>query len=323
MKDYTDISVAACYSAGIHINSNHIHVAILDFDKQILSERCEKPHLAAPTLECVLDIAHHLYTEALERIRLTPAHVCGIGISMAGALRGSEVLDQTSQQKWQGQHICAAVQERFQIKNVVVEDDCNSAVIGETFLRPALSDSTIACISLSSNVGSAVTYRGNLVRRSSGFSHSDMGHTLVEPDGMLCDCSSQSCLHTFMAEQALITRAKEYDPSVSFLEDIHVAWRRNVPWARKLIQTACAYARMAINNIACVYDPEIILIGGDSIDAYPDMFQAIFDEPYSHFEPLKDSVTVLPLFRMYHSSIIGVSQQVQEAYLRAQCRTIA
>ena len=52
-------------------------------------------------------------------------------------------------------------------------------------------------------------------------------------------------------------------------------------------------------------------------DAYWDMFKAIFEEPQLLFEPLKQTVQIAPFFQMHRSSLIGVSQQVQENHLVA------
>lgn len=133
---------------------------------------------------------------------------------------------------------------------------------------------------------------------------------------MQCVCGNRGCLQTFLAEDHLITRAQKFDPSVSTLDDIHEAWKNEIPWARKLIDTACTYIKVAINNLACLYNPEIILVGGNTIDTYWDMFGGALQDRDCYFEPFKDSLQVIPFFKIHQSSILGVTQQVQDYHLK-------
>lgn len=315
------INESAFYSAGISIDSTHIHVSILNFRKQIVSDCYLQTHLTKPNLDYVLNIAYDLYLKALELAGLQPSQICGIGMSVIGTMRNSETLEFIPQLSWKGLDISQAVRDRFQNDNIFIENDCNSALMGQLTLHPEYKDTTVACLCIGSGVGSAVTYNGVLLSRPGYLPYSEIGHTIVEPGGMLCDCGNHGCLQTFLAENALIERAQKYDPTVVRMDDIHSAWMQEVPWARELIQTACTYAKVAINNLACLYNPEIILVGGETIDTYWDMFESILEDHDFYFEPFKRNLTVIPFFKIYQSSIFGVSRRVQDDYLQNLLRS--
>jgi len=310
------INEKAFYSAGINIDSTHIHVSILDFKKNIVSDRYVQLHLTAPTLDYVLDIAYNLYTEALKLAGLEPSQICGIGMSVIGIMKNADTLEFTPQLHWRRMDIRKSVRAKFQIDHVIIDNDCNTALLGQSVLHPAYKDTTVACLCIGSGVGSSVTFNGTLLSRPGAPSYSEIGHSLVEPDGMQCVCGNRGCLQTFLAEDHLVTRAQKFDPSVSSLEDIHEAWKQDVLWAKKLIETACTYIKVAINNLACLYNPEIILVSGSSIDNYWDMFGDSLNDRDFYFEPFRDSLRIVPFFKIYESSILGVSQQVQEQHLK-------
>lgn len=310
------------YSVGISIDSTYIHVSILNFRKQTVADCYQKMRHLTPTFEQVLDIAYQLYEEALSASGLHPSQICGIGMSVAGVMHGSDILECTAQLKWKGLNIRRAVMQRFQKEIVIVENDCNAAILGQCILHPEYREKRVACICIGSGVGSAVSYQGTLFSQTGGVSFSEIGHTIVEPGGMLCDCGNRGCLQTFMAENSLITRAQKYNPEITLMEEIHSAWVKEIPWARELIQTACTYAKVGINNIACVYNPEIVLVCGESIDTYWDMFETIAEEPQYLFEPFQKKLQIIPFFKMYRSSIIGVSQQVQYLHLKELLKSI-
>lgn len=310
------INESAFYSVGISIDSTYIHVSILNFRKKLVADCYQKMNLSAPTIEQVLDIAYQLYDRLLTESGLSLKQICGIGMSIVGVMNGSDILEYTPQLKWRGINIRQAVIDRFHIENVIVENDCNATIIGQCILHPEYKEKNVACLCIGSGVGSAISYHGVLFSQPDSLSFSEIGHTTVDPGGMLCDCGNRGCLQTFIAEGALITRAQEYNPEITLMEEIHSAWIKNVPWARELIHTACTYAKVGINNLACMYNPEIILVGGESIDTYWDMFHGIIEEPQFFFEAFKEKVQVIPFFKMYQSSIIGASQQVQDSYLK-------
>ena len=310
------INEAAFYSAGINIDSTHIHVSILNFKKKVVSDRYVQLQLTAPTLDDVLDIAYNLYTEALDAIKLAPSRVCGIGMSIIGIMKNADTLEFTPQLHWRRMDIRKPVREKFQIDNVIINNDCNSALLGQCTLHPEYKDTTVACLCIGSGVGSSVTYNGTLLSRPGSPSYSEIGHSLVDPNGMQCVCGNRGCLQTFLAEEHLIARAKMLDPSVSSLDDIHEAWKNDTPWAKELIETACTYIKVALNNLACLYNPEIILVSGNTLDLYWDMFENALEDRSFYFEPFKDSLKVVPFFKIYESSILGVSQQVQDLHLK-------
>ena len=314
------INPDAFYSVGINIDSSYIHVAILNFRKQIIADQYTRITVQVPTIDQILSIAYDLYLDTLRQTAIHPDKICGIGVSVVGVMTDSEILEFTPQLKWKGVNIRQAVIEKFRFDNVIVENGCNSSLVGQLVLHPEYKEKSVACLCLGSGVGSAVSYQGVLFTQPGRVSFSEIGHTTVEPDGMLCDCGNRGCLQTFIAEEALVKRAQVHDPSVTLLSQIHHAWEQQIPWARELIAQACSYIKIGINNLACVYNPDIILIGGESVDDYWDMFYGIMEGPQPLFYPFKDKLTILPFSKKYQSSIIGVSCQVQEIYLQQLLR---
>lgn len=310
-----DVNRSAIFSVGLSIDATHIHVSVLNFRQEFVADRYQPIDVDSPSLEYVLDIAYNLYLMALEDANLTPSQICGIGVSVTGPISQSSTLEFTPQMKWKGINIRKAIQSRFQIDTVIVENDCNSSLLGQCVLHPEYKKYDVALVCVGSGVGSSIAYRGTLLTQPSGISFSEIGHTTVDPDGMICDCGNRGCLQTYLAEKSLILRAQKFSASIRTMDDLYQAWNAGIPWARDLLRLASTYGRIAINNVACVYNPQIILVCGTSIDNYWDMFAEMITTPPSFFEPLKGKIKIIPFFRMYQSSILGVSHQVQEYHL--------
>ena len=311
-----DINESTFYSAGINIDSTYIHVSLLNFRKRIVADRYLKIGASSPSVDQVLDITYRLYQETLKDSGIEPEQICGIGVSVTGVMDDSDTLLITSQLKWRDVNLRRAVAEKFRMENVLVENDCDSALIGQCVLHPEYKEKAVACICIGTGVGSAISYQGSLLSPPGRNPFSEIGHTTVEPGGMLCGCGNRGCLQTFIAEEYLIRRAQKYNPDILLLEEIHSAWVKGAAWARNLISEACTYVKAAINNMACVYNPDIVLICGESVDQYWDMFEEIIKEPLPLFYPFHGRLTVQHFYKKYQSSIIGVSQHVQDVHLK-------
>ncbi len=311
-----DINESAFYSVGINIDSTYIHVSILNFRKKVIADQYLKMDTSSPSIEQVLDIAYQLYQGTLTDSGIDPTHICGIGVSVVGTMNDSDMLLITSQLKWRDVNLRLAVAEKFHMENVLVENDCDSALIGQCVLHPEYKEKAVACICIGTGVGSAISYQGALLSPPGRNPFSEIGHTIMEPGGMLCGCGNRGCLQTFIAEEYLIRRAQKYNPDILLLEEIHSAWVKGISWARELVSEACTYVKAAINNMACVYNPDIVLICGESIDQYWDMFEEIIKEPLPLFYPFRKRLVVQHFYKKYQSSIIGVSQHVQDVHLK-------
>ena len=317
------INASAFYSVGINIDSTCIHVSILNFAKKVVADKYQKGYPDSLEFHQVLKIAFDLYEELLDESGLSDEQICGVGISLIGVMSDENTLEYTPQLHWRKINVRQEAINLFHKENVSVINDCDAAILGQAILHREYREKAVACICIGSGVGSSVMYHNQLMAKPGGVAFSEIGHTIVEPGGMLCDCGNHGCLQTFIASGALIKRAQKWDPAVKNMDDIYTAWLHNVSWAKELIHTACVYVKVGINNLACVYNPDIILIGGENIDLYSDMFQEILQNPQYLFEPFKDNnMKIVSFFKMYKSSILGVTKQVQENYWKSLLKSI-
>lgn len=124
-------------------------------------------------------------------------------------------------------------------------------------------------------------YRNELYSRHN-FKIGEIGHTVVRPDGELCECGKRGCLQTCASETWLIKKAKLlYTASPdTFLhqlaktgDDITIhtlldAYRLGDEGVMRLLHTAVKCIGIAISNLNLLIDSDRIFIHG-----------ALFDEP--------------------------------------------
>lgn len=124
-------------------------------------------------------------------------------------------------------------------------------------------------------------YRSELYSRHN-FKIGEIGHTIVRPDGELCECGKRGCLQTCASETWLIKKAKLlYTASPSTYlrqlaaneEEITIrtalsAYRLGDEGVMRLLHTAVKCIGIAISNLNLLIDSDRIFIHG-----------ALFDEP--------------------------------------------
>ena len=163
---------------------------------------------------------------------------------------------------------------------VMVDNDANAAAWGERAVGAARGTNNVALITLGTGLGSGFIVNGRVVRGHSG-AGGELGHTVVEPGGVPCGCGLRGCLEQYASGLAIARMAREAlseDPNSSIVDfagsveavtTLHVARA-----ARELDEVARAVLRRAgralgigLSNVANLFDPEIIVLGGGVVGA--------------------------------------------------------
>jgi predicted NBD/HSP70 family sugar kinase len=105
----------------------------------------------------------------------------------------------------------------------------------------------------------------------------ELGHATVIPDGPMCDCGNQGCLHTLASGPAIVreVRAKarlagrldliqatNTVPAQAALEKVIEAAESGDPIAREVLADAGRFLGIAIANLVTLFNPQIVIIGG-------------------------------------------------------------
>jgi len=85
---------------------------------------------------------------------------------------------------------------------VFVDNDINMAAFGEKFFGSMIYIDNFFYLSVSYGVGGAVFINGHIYRGEHNGA-GEIGHIMIEEDGLPCSCGSNGCLETIVASQAI------------------------------------------------------------------------------------------------------------------------
>jgi glucokinase len=146
-------------------------------------------------------------------------------------------------------------------KPVVLDNDCNMALMGEAAFGAARGLRHVAMLTLGTGIGGALIDKGEIVRgrRCAG----QLGHIVIDPFGAPCNCGRRGCIETTSSGTAFARLAAERGlaPGTT-LETVIAEADNNDPVAGEVMRAWGVPLCMAVDTIASMLDPEIVLLGG-------------------------------------------------------------
>lgn len=213
-----------------------------------------------------------------------------IGISTAGQVNpatGSIIYANENIPGYTGMNIRKIIEASFSCP-VAVENDVNSAAIGEAFFGAGRGEKDFACLTYGTGVGGAMFLRGSLYSGSS-CSAGEFGAIVTHPE----DRDPQKDMYLggyekYASTTALVQRARELDPSLSNGRIIFS--RKEEPAVRRLIDAWIMEITYGLVTIVHMLNPSCIILGGGIMEQ-PGLPEQIRQKLYEN---------IMPSFRHVH-----------------------
>ncbi len=151
---------------------------------------------------------------------------------------------------------------------VLVENDANLYTLGEGFRGAAKGRRHFCCLTLGTGVGGGVVIEGKLLKGARGVA-SELGHMVVDEDGMECYCGSRGCLEAYASGSAILRMAQEKGLAVSSAKEVARLASEGDDEAKGIFEEMGRYLGVGLANIVNIFNPEVIVIGGKVADAWP------------------------------------------------------
>ncbi len=175
---------------------------------------------------------------------------------------------------------------------VFADNDARVALAGELVWGAARDRENVVMLTLGAGVGGAVLSQGRLLRGHTGVG-GQLGHLTVEPEGAPCVCGGRGCLETVFSARAIegeawaavhrgcastLTRLFREQPQLATCRTIFQAAREGDEVASAIVTTAIRRLGAAISGLVHVFDPELVILGGQVADAGADLLLPLQEE---------------------------------------------
>ena len=197
----------AQFSIGVDLGGTNLRIAAVDDTGRILETINTATEVARGRDAVVSEMCEAIRSLALKHH--SAGSLLGIGIGVPGIIdmKSGMIRKSPNLPDWQNYPVKEEI-ERQLSTSVYLENDANSAALGEKWLGAGKQENDICMFTLGTGVGSGLVLNGKVWHGMTGMA-GEMGHVCVEPDGHPCGCGSKGCLEQYASATAVRRMAKE------------------------------------------------------------------------------------------------------------------
>ena len=161
-------------------------------------------------------------------------------------------------------------------KPTYITNDANAAALGESFIGAGKAYNSSILVTLGTGVGGGIVLDGKLFEGNCS-AGAEIGHHVIRKNGKKCTCGRKGCFEAYSSATALMKEAREKmkKNKASMLWERSGGKAENVDGkvifdcakagdktAKKVVDWYVDYLAEGITNLANVFRPEAVLLGG-------------------------------------------------------------
>ena len=257
---------------GIDLGGTMVKMGIVDEEKGIL----DKMEFETRVDLGFKGVVERMANKVMELLEKNGTDVSAVGIGSPGSIDQERGIIRFSPNfpGWENVPLKEEF-ERISSLRVFVENDANSAVLGEKWFGAGRNKEHIVLLTLGTGIGGGVISHNILIKGHNGIG-AELGHTVVEPNGPLCGCGNYGCLEAIASGSAMIRFAnegrKKFPNSKIFelekkrgklgAKEIFDAFVEKDPLAMRILERFIDAMSTGIANFIHIFNPQIVILGG-------------------------------------------------------------
>ncbi len=263
------------YYVGIDLGGTNIVAGVVDEDYNIITKASVKTNRPRPAKEIADDMAK-VAIQAVKDAKISMDQVEWIGIGTPGIANSKTgIIEYSNNLEFKDVPMVKYIQEHIN-KPVYIENDANAAAYGEYVAGAGKGHNSLVCITLGTGVGGGVVTDGKILT-GFNFAGAELGHTVIEVDGVQCSCGRKGCFEAYASATGLIRMTKEameLDKDSAMWKLVaernnkvsarisYDAMRMGDKSATKVVDKFVKYLSAGLTNVINTFQPEILCIGG-------------------------------------------------------------
>ncbi|WP_336771152.1 ROK family protein [Paenibacillus sp. MMO-58] len=282
------INAEAGYAIGIDLEYDQISFAISDLQGSlVLSDTIKLQNNAYADILTLLtgQIKHYQ-----ERFAASRYGIVGIVIAIHGLVSTDEVIHYIPSFDWHDVPLKSDLENALALQ-VKLENNANLSAFAErVFFHHETND--LLSVTLHSGIGMGMMINHSFFRGRDGFA-GEIGHMIVVPSGLPCNCGNQGCWEKYASETSVLQllRAKKPDADITYAQ-IGRWMEEKDPEVTKLMEQFIYYLSIGLNNIINIYNPEVVVLDSELLRIYPDslpLIESNLNSRVSHYREIKIS----------------------------------
>lgn len=259
------------YGFGVDIGGTTIKMGFFETDGKLLDKWEIKTNTENKGENILSDIAKAVDNK-LAQEGISKDDVQGIGVGVPGPVNSKGVVNRCVNLGW---GVLDVAEELSSLTSIAVKagNDANVAALGEMWKGGAEGSTDVIMVTLGTGVGGGIIVDGKIVAGSNG-AGGEIGHITVNKDEIeACNCGQYGCLEQYASATGIVRMAKrklaKTDDATTLRNTEELTAKLIFDEAKAgdavamgLVDELGEILGSALSNIACVSNPEVIVIGG-------------------------------------------------------------
>lgn len=263
------------YRIGVDLGGTNIATGVIDENLKIIGRGKVKTRAPRPAEE-IFDSIKEAVDLAVADAGIDYCDVVSVGIGTPGSVnKDTGAIEFSNNLKFHNVPAKEMLEERLK-KPVYLENDANAAALGEAVAGCGNGVKNFVAVTLGTGVGSGIIIDGK-IHRGSNFCGGEMGHMVINVDGIPCNCGRKGCWEKYASATALVSQAveamegnrdslmwKTCDGDLNKVDgrSVFEALDMGDSVAESVVEKYLYYVAVGIANIVNALQPEAICIGG-------------------------------------------------------------
>jgi len=263
------VNPTAGYVVGVKLREDALTVAVCDLSCAVIYQ-CEAtlpdpaPHRAVTTIAAAVE-------RCIGAAGVARRAVLGVGVGLSGLIdsarglcRYSAILD------WRDVDLGPALEYKLRLP-VRVDNDVNTLAVAERQFGAGRDAADFLLVTVGRGVGLGIVIGGEIYRGARGGA-GEVGHMTVDtsPDAPPCNCGKRGCLEAVASDYGIVRAATGVEPGhrvEAAMRDILDRAIAGDAATRAIFMRAGAALGVAVANLINIFDPALVLLGGEGLRA--------------------------------------------------------
>ena len=256
---------------GIDIGGTGIKVGLVDENLQLIGEGTIPTRTDIPFEEQVMAIAGCVTETAAAAGYRRKEDILSVGVGIPGIANTDGEVIKCTNMGWFHMPFREVFRKYLDVP-VFIDNDANVAALAESVAGVSAGTSSSVFIT----IGTGIILNGKIWNGFHGIG-GELGHVILDLDGVPCTCGNRGCLERYCSATALIRMGREAvaenpdslilksaggDPAGIEARTVIDAARDGDPVAVRVYGQYISYLAQAVASVVNLLDPEVVVVGG-------------------------------------------------------------
>lgn len=280
-----NIYATSKYALGIEFNLKALTLCVTDLKGNIVYTEYT-PYTDTMSTQITSFIIQKI-RHTLDCCQIPESNFLGIGLAIPGHIDADKHFMVSNNITWKG-FDAKTISSAFSIP-LVLENNVRCMALSSYLFHPEYVPDSFSYFHVGMGMFCANILNGSLFQGHTYVS-GEIGHTIVNPTGLRCECGKQGCLQTIASERWILKNVKQLYELDSFdilhrlvssadeitLKTIAAAYSLGDETLISIVSNALKYLGISISNIAILMNPEKIFLHGE-LFTYPSIHSELMN----------------------------------------------